>query len=74
MSYILLIPCVIKQIFEQVGKALCYSILDLTGANPNTRLYNSEYKTLCGLKEWLRKYVNVTDSSANSKPLNQVKS
>lgn len=30
------------------------SILDLTGHNPNTRLPNSEFRSLNGLREWLR--------------------
>lgn len=38
----------------QVGKALGVSILDLTGHNPITRLPNSEFRTLHGLREWLK--------------------
>lgn len=37
-----------------MGKALGASILDLTGQNPNTRIPNSEFHSLSGLREWLR--------------------
>ncbi|KAF5274443.1 hypothetical protein FQR65_LT04359 [Abscondita terminalis] len=47
-------PKYTPQIFEEVGKALGASILDLTGNNPVTRLPNSQFHTLTGLKEWLR--------------------
>ncbi|XP_054266255.1 cytosolic carboxypeptidase-like protein 5 [Macrosteles quadrilineatus] len=60
-------------VFEEVGKGLCYSILDLTGANPNSRLCNSEFRSLCGVRDWLRKYVMVTESTLQPKPLNQVR-
>ncbi|XP_060524611.1 cytosolic carboxypeptidase-like protein 5 [Cylas formicarius] len=42
------------QIFEEVGKSLGVSILDLTGQNPFSRLPNSEFHSLAGLREWLR--------------------
>lgn len=38
----------------QVGRSLGSSILDLTGNNPFSRLPNSEFRTLSGLREWLR--------------------
>jgi len=41
-------------IFEEVGRALGPSILDLTGANPNSRLPNSEFRNLQGLRNSLR--------------------
>lgn len=40
--------------FFQVGKSLCHSILDLTGQNPYSRLPNSEFHSLNGLRDWLR--------------------
>ncbi|XP_019872750.1 cytosolic carboxypeptidase-like protein 5 [Aethina tumida] len=40
-------------IFEEVGKSLCSSILDMTGHNPLSRLCNSEFRSLNGLREWL---------------------
>ncbi|XP_063701182.1 cytosolic carboxypeptidase-like protein 5 [Culicoides brevitarsis] len=41
-------------IFEDVGRALGPSILDLTGSNPQPRLHNSEYRTLQGLRNALK--------------------
>lgn len=41
-------------IFEEVGRSLGASILDLTGSNPLTRLPHSEFHTLGGVMEWLR--------------------
>lgn len=41
------------QVFEEVGRALGASILDLTGQNPFTRLPNSDFHTLGGLRQWL---------------------
>lgn len=47
-------PKYTPHVFEEVGKALGASILDLTGNNPVTRLPNSQFHTLNGLREWLR--------------------
>ncbi|CAG2062432.1 unnamed protein product [Timema podura] len=41
-------------IFEEVGRALGISILDLTGSNPWSRIPNSEFHSLNGIREWLR--------------------
>lgn len=41
------------QVFEEVGRAVGASILDLTGQNPLTRLPNSEFHSLSGLRHWL---------------------
>ncbi len=52
--------CKIKRSFtvpifvSQIGRALCVSILDMTGHNPNSRLPSSQYKSVNGLKESLR--------------------
>lgn len=40
----------------KVGKAIGASILDLTGHNPITRLPNSQFHTLNGIRDWLRIY------------------
>uniref|UniRef100_A0A1B6I206 Cytosolic carboxypeptidase-like protein 5 n=1 Tax=Homalodisca liturata TaxID=320908 RepID=A0A1B6I206_9HEMI len=72
-STLLVPPKYNPQVYEEVGKGLCYSILDLTGANPNSRLGNSEFRTLCGVREWLRKYVSVSDPGPHPKPHNQVR-
>jgi hypothetical protein len=42
------------QVFEEVGKSLGASILDLTGQNPCTRIPNSEFHNVSGLRDWLR--------------------
>ncbi|KAJ9589715.1 hypothetical protein L9F63_017087 [Diploptera punctata] len=42
------------QVFEEVGRALGVSILDLTGSNPCSRIPHSEFHTLSGIREWLR--------------------
>ncbi|KAK5650757.1 hypothetical protein RI129_001786 [Pyrocoelia pectoralis] len=41
-------------IFEEVGKALGTSILDLTSSNPITRLPNSQFHSLNGIRDWLK--------------------
>ncbi|XP_018332039.1 cytosolic carboxypeptidase-like protein 5 [Agrilus planipennis] len=46
-------PKYTPHIFEEVGRALGTSILDLTGQNPMTRLPNSEFRSIMGLQEWL---------------------
>lgn len=56
MNTLLVPPKYTPDIFEEVGKALASSILDLTGQNPFTRLSNSEFRSLSGLREWLRIY------------------
>ncbi|XP_015116442.1 cytosolic carboxypeptidase-like protein 5 isoform X2 [Diachasma alloeum] len=46
-------------VFEEVGAALGPSILDLTNSNPNSRLPNSQYRSLRGVKSYLKlTYVN----------------
>ncbi|XP_012142066.1 cytosolic carboxypeptidase-like protein 5 isoform X2 [Megachile rotundata] len=46
-------------VFEAVGAALGPSILDLTSNNPNSRLPNSQYRCLRGVKSFLKlSYVN----------------
>lgn len=40
--------------FGKVGKSLAISILDLSSLNPNSRLENSDFKSLSGLRELLR--------------------
>ncbi|CAG9858764.1 unnamed protein product [Phyllotreta striolata] len=59
-------PKYTPQTFEEVGRSLGTSILDLTGNNPFTRIPNSEFHTLAGLRDWL-KQMN-PELSACSKP------
>lgn len=47
-------PKYTPHVFEEVGRALGGSILDLTGNNPVTRLPNSQFHTINGLRDWLR--------------------
>lgn len=51
-------------IFVKVGKSLAISILDLTNLNPNSRLDNSEFKSLSGLREMLRSNI-ISDCHRN---------
>jgi hypothetical protein len=51
---ILVPPKYNPQVFEEVGKSLGASILDLTGQNPCTRIPNSEFHNVSGLRDWLR--------------------
>ncbi|EFA12270.1 cytosolic carboxypeptidase-like protein 5 isoform X1 [Tribolium castaneum] len=53
---ILVPPKYTPQIFEEVGRSLGASILDLTGQNPCSRIPNSEFHSISGLKDWLRIY------------------
>ncbi|KAG8036661.1 hypothetical protein G9C98_003983 [Cotesia typhae] len=53
-------------VFEEVGAALGPSILDLTNSNPNSRLPNSQYRSLRGVKSYLKlTYVNNLTSAIN---------
>ncbi|XP_031618477.1 cytosolic carboxypeptidase-like protein 5 [Contarinia nasturtii] len=47
-------PKYTPNIFEEVGRALGPSILDLTESNPSSRLRMSEFRTLQGLRNALR--------------------
>ncbi|XP_015589458.1 cytosolic carboxypeptidase-like protein 5 isoform X2 [Cephus cinctus] len=58
-------------VFEEVGAALGPSILDMTNNNPNSRLPNSQYRSLRGVRTYLKlTYVNNFTASFN-KPLNK---
>jgi hypothetical protein len=46
-------------IYEDSGKAMAISILDLTESNPWTRLTSSPCKTLKGVKDAIRKYIRL---------------
>ncbi|XP_067208882.1 cytosolic carboxypeptidase-like protein 5 isoform X1 [Linepithema humile] len=53
-------------VFEAVGAALGPSILDLTGSNPNSRLPNSQYRSLRGVRSHLKlTYVNNLSAPLN---------
>ena len=57
---------------SKVGAALGPSILDMTGCNPNSRLPNSQYRSLKGLKEYLILISSTQYDSTMNKPLNKV--
>lgn len=54
-------------IFVKVGKSLAISILDLSNLNPNSRIENSEFKSLKGLRELLR--ANIISDCTHSRHL-----
>ncbi|XP_055377224.1 cytosolic carboxypeptidase-like protein 5 [Condylostylus longicornis] len=56
-------PKYTPSIYEEVGRALGPSILDLTNSNTASRLPNSEYRTLQGIRSSLRYEVDRTISS-----------
>lgn len=66
MNHIFVPPKYTPTVFEAVGAALGPSILDLTGSNPNSRLPNSQYRSLRGVKSHLKlAYVNNLSSPPN---------
>ncbi|KAL6268400.1 hypothetical protein P5V15_001535 [Pogonomyrmex californicus] len=54
MNHMFVPPKYTPAVFEAVGAALGPSILDLTGNNPNSRLPNSQYHSLRGVKSHLK--------------------
>lgn len=66
MNHMFVPPKYTPAVFEAVGAALGPSILDLTGNNPNSRLPNSQYRSLRGVKSHLKlTYVNNLSSPPN---------
>lgn len=57
-------PKFTPSIFEEVGRALGPSLLDLTNSNPRSRIQNSEYRSLQGLRNALRHEINRNQSKA----------
>ncbi|KPJ02920.1 Cytosolic carboxypeptidase-like protein 5 [Papilio xuthus] len=47
-------PKYTPHIFEEVGRSLGASILDVTGQHPNSRIPCSEHRSLAALRDWLR--------------------
>ena len=54
-------------IYEETGKYMAISILDLTESNPWTRLTCSTSKTLKGTRTWIRNYVKGAEIEALNK-------
>ena len=61
------IPKYNPDIYEEAGKAMAISILDLTEVNPWTRLTCSACKNVKGVKEWLRKFIRHSEEQHNHK-------
>ncbi|XP_058464869.1 uncharacterized protein LOC131438701 isoform X2 [Malaya genurostris] len=57
-------------VFEEVGRALGPSILDLTNSNPQSRLLNSEFRTLQGLRNMLR--IEIERGSSKARVTNKI--
>ncbi|XP_065073349.1 uncharacterized protein LOC135697526 [Ochlerotatus camptorhynchus] len=57
-------------VFEEVGRALGPSILDLTNSNPQSRVHNSEFRTLQGLRNTLR--IEIERGSSKARVTNKV--
>ncbi|XP_046740154.1 cytosolic carboxypeptidase-like protein 5 [Diprion similis] len=69
-NHIFVPPKYSPSVFEEVGTALGPSILDLTTSNPNSRLPNSQYRSLRGVRSYLKlTYVNL--ASSFNRPLNK---
>ncbi|XP_077286255.1 cytosolic carboxypeptidase-like protein 5 isoform X3 [Arctopsyche grandis] len=49
-------PKYTPHLFEEVGKSLGSSILDLTSHHPNSRIPASEHRNLPGIRDWLRQH------------------
>lgn len=57
-------------VFEEVGRALGPSILDLTNSNPQSRLPNSEFRTLQSLRNILR--IEIERGSSKARVTNKI--
>ncbi|XP_041831149.1 cytosolic carboxypeptidase-like protein 5 isoform X2 [Melanotaenia boesemani] len=55
-------PKYTPEIFEQVGRAVAVSALDMAECNPWPRLVLSEYTCLTNLRAWILKHVRTTKS------------
>ncbi|XP_024080503.1 cytosolic carboxypeptidase-like protein 5 isoform X2 [Cimex lectularius] len=64
-------PKFTPQIFEEVGRSILWSVLDLNGLHPNSRLINSSYRCLLNVREVLKYKViadqNLSDGKAEMK-------
>ncbi|KAK6629601.1 hypothetical protein RUM43_003418 [Polyplax serrata] len=55
-------------VYEEIGRSLCVSFLDLTNSNPWSRIPNSEYHTIFGIRDWLR-LKTISESFLYHRPL-----
>ena len=56
-------------IYEETGKSLAISILDLTESNPWTRLTCSSSKNMKGVRSWIRIYLKNAETEAAKKAI-----
>jgi len=54
-------------IYEDTGKAMAISLLDLTESNPWTRLTCSDCKNMRGVRSWIRHYLKSSEAQAKKK-------
>lgn len=50
-------PKYTPEIYEEVGRAMAVAVLDMNNTNPWTRLPLSEFTSLEGVKNWVRRFV-----------------
>ncbi|XP_026482048.1 cytosolic carboxypeptidase-like protein 5 [Ctenocephalides felis] len=55
------------KVFEEVGRALGPSILDLTDSNPRSRLSNSEFRNMRGVRDSLFRDLALADKGCSGK-------
>ena len=60
-------PKYCPDIYDQCGRYMAISILDLTESNPWTRLPCSQSKTLKGVRTWIKQWLKTAEAEAASK-------
>ncbi|KAK3750638.1 hypothetical protein QZH41_012825 [Actinostola sp. cb2023] len=50
-------PKFTTEIYEEVGRALVVSVLDMTNCNPWSRLPTSEFSSVEGVRNWVRRFI-----------------
>ena len=60
-------PRYCPEVYEQCGKYLVISILDLTESNPWTRLPCSPCTTLKGVRQWIKQYIKSAEAETAAK-------
>ncbi|XP_012271372.1 cytosolic carboxypeptidase-like protein 5 [Orussus abietinus] len=73
-AHIFVPPKYTPTVFEEVGAALGPSILDLTNSNPNSRLPNSQHRSLRGVRSYLKLTYASNFTASFSRPLHKNKS
>lgn len=60
-------PKYCPSIYEECGKYMAVSILDLTESNPWTRLPCSPCTTLKGVRQWIKQYIKTSEAESVAK-------